>query len=373
MNKQAHDHLTRARTALLLDHYFFGRLALHLTLVEELSIPTLAVDGKHIFYNPDFVLTMNADITKSAITHEVMHCVCDHQVRRGGRDPRVWNMAGDYAINDMIQKAGFVLGKGWLHNVAYDGMSSEHIYDLLMQENDGQGPTGGDSPSSGGALCEIRDGGVSQADMAEQKIEWKIAVSQAAQAAKMAGKVPAGMERFIEQLDNPQVNWRETLARFINQVSKEDYAWSRPNKKFLSYGLYLPSLYSESMGPLVVAIDTSGSIDQPTLNAFGDEIRAIVMSVRPSKTTVIYCDAAVNHVDEFSPNDELFFKLHGGGGTDFCPPFALVNNSAEEKPVAFVYLTDMMGRFPEEQDFPVLWCATTDIVAPFGETLRIEV
>lgn len=373
-NTKAFEHLTRARTSLLLDHFFFGRLALYLKLVERTDIPTLAVDGKHIFYNPEFVLTLNSDLTKSAIVHEVGHCMFEHMVRRGGREPKLWNIAGDYAINEIIKTAGFALGKGWLWDAKYKGMSAEHIYDLLKQEQDEKGD--GEAPGAGepgGGLCDIQDGGSSQAEMAEQAMEWKIATSQAAQMAKQNGKLPKGLERFIEEQGTPQVPWREVLAQFITQLAKDDYAWSRPNRKFLGQGLYMPSLYSERMGEIAVVIDTSGSIDQPTLNAFGDEIKAIVASVRPTKTTVIYCDAAINHVDEFGADDDLQFKMHGGGGTDFRPPF-MMYDEREDKPVALVYLTDMYGSFPrEEPEFPVLWCATTDQQGPFGETLRIEV
>jgi predicted metal-dependent peptidase len=372
-NPKAHEHLTRARTSLLLDHFFFGRLALHLKLVEREDIPTLAVDGKHIYYNPDFVLTLSSDLTKSAIVHEVGHCMFEHVVRRGGRDPKLWNIAGDYAINEIIKTAGFQLGKTWLWDAQYKGMSAEHIYDLLKQDQDKKG---GDTPGAGepgGGLCDIQDGGTSQAEMAEQAMEWKIATAQAAQMAKQHGKIPRGMERFIEEIGTPQVPWREVLQRFITQLAKDDYAWTRPNKKYLSQGLYMPSLYSERMGEIAVVIDTSGSIDQPTLNAFGDEIKAIVAQTRPVKTTVIYCDAAINHVDEFGADDELTFKLHGGGGTSFLPPFLMYEES-DEKPVALVYLTDMYGAFPQEApEYPVLWCATTDVVGPFGETLKIEV
>lgn len=375
MHKQGHEHIVRARTNLLLDHYFFGRLALHLKLVENTAIPTLAVDGKHLFYNPEFCLTLSSSLMQSAVVHEVMHCVCEHQLRRGGRDPRDWNRAGDFAINAMIQKAGFTLGKSWLYDKAFEGMSAEHIYDLIHDQGGGRS---GNDPANGGSgngdpLDDVMDGGASSADANEQQIEWQIAVAQAAEGAKAIGKVPAGMERFIEELGAPKVPWREVLARFITETNKDDYSWMRPNKKFVAHGVIMPSLYSQNMGEIVVAIDTSGSIDQPTLNAFGDEIKAIVAQARPSKTTVIYCDADVNHVDEFLPNDELVFNLHGGGGTDFRPPFRLIEERAES-PVAFVYLTDMWGTFPQEEPgYPVLWCATTERQGPFGETLRIEV
>lgn len=365
-NKQAHDHLTRARTALLLDHFFFGSLALYLKLVEDTNVKTLAVDGKHIYYNPEFVLTLPHALTMSAICHEIGHCIFEHIFRRGARSPELWNMAGDYAINEMLEKAGFQLGKGWLRDTTYNGMSAEHIYDLLAKDQEDGGTPGGEP------LCEIRDGNQSQAEMVESAMEWKIAVTQAADGAKKHGRLPAGFERFVEELTSPKVPWREVLARFITQISKDDYVWTRPNRRYISRGMFLPSLYSECMGRIDVVIDTSGSIDQPTLNAFGAEIQAIVNAVRPEKTRVIYCDAAINHIDEFSPNDALEFKAHGGGGTDFRPPFRLID-SEDEKPACLVYLTDMYGSFPQEPDFPTLWCATTDRVGPFGETVRVEV
>jgi predicted metal-dependent peptidase len=122
----------------------------------------------------------------------------------------------------------------------------------------------------------------------------------------------------------------------------------------------------------VVAIDTSGSIDQATLNAFGSEIKAIAQSTRPSKIHVIYCDSEINHVDEFGPNDDLKFEMHGGGGTDFRPPFAYVEEHSIT-PVCFVYLTDMYGNFGKAPSYPVMWCATTDVIAPWGETVQIEI
>ena len=374
-NSKALEHLTRARTSLLLDHFFFGRLALHLKLVEEPGIPTLAVDGKVIAYNPDFVLTLSSDLTKSAIVHEVSHCMFEHPVRRGAREPRLWNMAADYAINLMLKNAGFQIGKNWLLDTKYADMSAEHIYDLLKDEQNkgGGGTEGPGTGEPGGALCDVKDGGTDQAEMAEQAMEWKIAVAQAAQMAKQHGKIPKGMERFIEEVGTPQIPWREVLQRFITQLAKDDYAWSRPNKKYLSQGMYLPSLHSERMGEIAVVIDTSGSIDQPTLDAFGAEIKAIVSTVRPTKTTVIYCDAAINHIDEFSPEDELQFKMYGGGGTDFSV-VAQYLNSKEDLPIAVCYLTDGYASFRfDPPPVPWLWCLTTNVEPPWGEMLKIDV
>ncbi len=373
MNPHASKKILRARTSLLLVHFFWGRLALYLQMVERPEVQTLAVDGKHIFYNPDFILGLSDDLVKSAIVHEIGHCMFEHIHRRRGRDPKLWNMAGDYAINLVLRDSGFQIGKDWLLNESYRGMSAEHIYDLLKQDQDqGKGSSQGQGQGQQ-PLCDIMDSPAeTQAEQAAQELEWKVAVAQAAIEAQRQGTLPASMKRFVEELVAPKVPWREVLQRFITQRAHDDYTWARPNRRFVAAGLYAPALYSERMGPLTVVIDTSGSIDQPTLNAFGTEIKAIVAATRPEKLQVIYCDAEVNHVDEFAEGDELTFTMHGGGGTDFRPPFRYLEKQGET-PVALVYLTDMYGTFPEGADFPVLWCATTDKQGPFGETIQVEV
>lgn len=365
MNNEIATQLTRARTGLILDAPFFGMLALRLELIETSKVPTLAVDGKHIFYNPEFVAGLSYEETKTVLGHEVMHCVFEHIGRRGDREPRRWNQAGDFVINDVLVDSGFTPIKGWLHNKSYAGMTTDHVYEMLPP-NDGNGGGGAGDP-----LDDCQDGSPDEATV--NNVDWKIATVQAAQAAQAMGKLPGKLSRFIDELTNPKVDWRSMLQRFIAETSKNDYSWNRPNKRFIVQGFILPTLHSENMGEVVVAIDTSGSIDQATLNAFGSEIKAIVQSVRPSKTVVIYCDSAVNHVDEFGPNDELHFKLHGGGGTAFAPPFEHVAAN-DIKPVCFVYLTDLYGDHSfAAPEYPVLWCCTTDQVASFGETIRIEI
>ena len=241
-------------------------------------------------------------------------------------------------------------------------MTTDHVYSLLPEEDEGGE---GDDP-----LDDCRDGEPDDTGMAE--VEWKIATVQAAKLAKDAGKLPGSLARFIDELTSTKIDWKAALRRFITEICKDDYSWSRFNKRFQAQGIFLPSLYSVSMGEIVVVIDTSGSIDQPTLNAFGSEIKAIVDGTRPSKTHVIYCDSRVNHVDEYGPNDELTFTMHGGGGTSFIPPFEYITDK-EITPVCLVYLTDLYGPFPAPPEFPVMWVCTTNQVAPFGETLPIEI
>lgn len=355
--------MTKARTAMILDQPFYGMLTMRLKFMERSNIPTLAVDGKHVFYNAKFVDELTFELTKSAIAHEVMHCVLDHMNRRQGRQPRRWNQAGDYVINLILKESGFEIGKGWLLNPAYKDMTTDEVYNLLPESEEGDG----NDP-----LDEVQDASNNDVDPGMTATDWKIAAVQAATEAAKIGKLPGTLERFVEKLTQPQVDWREVLRSFVSDRAKDDYSWMKPNRRLAGQGIFLPGLYSESMGEVAVAIDTSGSITDEILAKFASEIQAIADNTRPSRVHVIYCDAEVNHVDTFELGEPLHFKPHGGGGTDFRPVMKWVeeNNIA---PKCLVYLTDLYGPCGDEApEYPVLWCCTTDQEAPWGQTIKIE-
>lgn len=354
--------LTFARSQLILSHGFFGMLALRLRLVEDLTTQTLKVDGRSIFYNPEFINTLSDSLVRSAIAHEVMHPALDHLSRLHDRQPRKWNAACDYALNQILVEAGFEIGQDWLLDPAYRGMSADEIYTRLPDTPDDEGPSPLDemmpAPANGGV---------------EDAIDWKIATIQAARQAEQVGKLPGSLKRFVEEITTVKVDWREQLRRFRTLIGKNDYSWSRPNRRFLAAGLLLPGLYSEETGAVVIGIDTSGSITNDILQTFGAEIRALTAASRPSKIHIVYCDAQINHVDEFSPDDNMVFHPHGGGGTEFKPVFDYVEEH-QLKPECLIYLTDLYGDHSfDPPPYPTLWVSTSTQVASFGETIHIEI
>ena len=126
--------IQKARTALVLDHPFFGSLLFRLKGRECRSIQTMATHGLSLYYNPDFVETLNAATLAGTLAHEVMHPALHHHVRRSGRDPKRWNMACDFAINPLLVDAGLNLPEGVLLDNRFRGMSAEQIYNLLESE-----------------------------------------------------------------------------------------------------------------------------------------------------------------------------------------------------------------------------------------------
>ena len=126
--------IQKARTALLLDHPFFGSLLFRLKGRESRSIATMATDGVSLYYNSEFVDTLNSATLCGVLAHEVMHPALHHHVRRSGRNPRRWNEACDYAINPLLLDAGLSLPDGVLVDSRFRQMSAEQIYNQLENE-----------------------------------------------------------------------------------------------------------------------------------------------------------------------------------------------------------------------------------------------
>ena len=375
-----------ARSALLVGAPFWGVLALRLAPIADPTIETMETDGVSIRYNPDFVAGLPRAILRTLIAHETMHCAALHHIRRDGRDPQRWNIACDHAINPLLAEAGFDLPEGALIDPVYAGMSAEDIYDRLPQDagGNGAGPNGnGNDPGGMGGVNDPPPGGnepgqgtpsgslgqPSAADLTKQEENWIIAAAQAAATAKAMGIGAGDAARAIAEQVAPKVDWREVLRRYLSTAAKSDYAWTPPNRRYIARGIYLPSLRSETLGPVVIGVDTSGSIDDATLAAFAAEIAAVLEDAAPEAVHVVYCDDAVAATEDFEPGDLVRLTPHGGGGTAFRPVFDWVAES-DIRPVCAVYLTDLCGDdFGPEPDYPVLWVSTAGTEAPFGEVI----
>lgn len=419
MSMTAKQKVQAARTTLVLDQPFFGVLALRLKIVEDPGCGTAWTDGVSMGYDPVFVEQLTAAELTSVIAHEVMHCANGHPWRRDNREMIRWNYACDYAINPVIEQAGFKLprkvisGRPFepLRDKDFDGKSAEWIYARLPETvvitvqlggggtgdpqsgsgkgrgsakgksgDDGGSPQGGPAagqpgrfPAAGG--CDVRDAPSSAAADGVTEAEWQQAVVQAAVSAKARGMLPAALERFAAQAAQPRVDWRSVLHRFVQQAAREDYSWKLPNPRYLAGGLYMPSMHSETVGPLAIAVDTSGSVDDVLLSQFAAELRSVADDVRPIRIHVIYCDAKVNRVETFERDDMLELRPRGGGGTSFAPVMDWVDEQ-DEQPVALIYLTDLDGSHrPEPPGMPVLWAAPNEpgrLTPPYGEVVVLQ-
>lgn len=384
--KVAAELVTKAVAAIVLDDPFYGYLLLRHEIIQDPKIETACINGKQLKYNPTFVRNLTLPQLKGLMKHEIMHIAHMHHLRRGNRDLKGWNIAGDLVINAHLKQAGVELPEGGLIDPQYAEYSTEHVYNMLPRNPEGNhdAPSSGDS--NGGFPPEWNFGGVedhpeagpgSTEDVREQlEQDAKMDVIQAHNTAKIMGKEPAGIDRLIESVRESKMPWRKILARFFKATSKDDASWSRPNRRYIANNVYLPSMYSNALGPVVVAVDTSGSIAGEEIASFFGCINSILKHTKPEAIHVVYCDAEVQNVQVLTPRDLPLkpekFRPKGGGGTDFRPVFDYVKEK-RLNPVAIVYLTDMYGMFPDKAPaYPTIWCATSKEKAPFGKTLELK-
>ena len=394
-----HNKITRARTAMIQSARFFGFIALQLQPTEKKNIDTVATDGAHLFYNPVWVEAAPMEQVTAVCAKMALHIALLHHTRRRGRQEKRWKTACDYAANPLIENAEFTLPPEALRNPAFAGKSAEEIYRMLPEDEEGgdgdasepgegageagAGPgdesrgDGESAPDPGGCGqvmdAKGQDGAApSPAELEQIEAETQVKVAQAANLANAAGQGHADLDRLLDNIKQAQVNWIEELRRFMQRSVKTDYTWSRPNRRFASQGIYLPSLRGQGMGEMVVAIDTSGSVVD-WLEAFGNELSGIIEDAQPSKVWLLYADDRVAGVEELTVEDmPLVLVAKGYGGTNFCPVYKWVEDNGIE-PDCLVYLTDLEGPAPANPpDYPVIWACTGDKKAPWGDLVRLK-
>lgn len=378
------ERIVKARVRMLLKHGFFGQIATRLALVEEKSIPTAAVDGKRFYYNPDFVQKLTDDELVFLVGHEVGHCVWQHFLRRGDRRRDVWNMAGDYVINQMLvdERIGAqIKAVPILLDSKYRGMASEEVYDDLMKNAvkiqmtldihmDGDGSEEGEGEGfRGEPLTEEEKKALSD--------ELKEAVMQAAQAAG-AGNVPKGFQRLLQDISAPKMNWRDMLKIQLNSIIKNDYSFSRPNRKMQQSGAIIPGMLPGEEVDVAVYIDTSGSIGTDMLKDFLGEVAGIMEQFDTYTLRIAQFDTNVYGEEVFSSdyNDDIrSYEIKGGGGTSFEAIFDHMHQN-DITPNQLIVFTDgePFGSWGDAGYCDTLWVihSNPNKKAPFGVTAHYE-
>lgn len=370
-----------ARAKLVLDtspdRCFFKIVSMQLDCVPNWSINTACVDGRRIAYNPEFIAGLSlAEATGVMCGHEPLHCCFGHHARRLGRDPERWNIACDLAINQICKAAGFVLPSCALFpGVApYADMppdlSADEYYNLLPAN------AGGGSDKDPGGCGGVEDAAQDASGNEQAAQQWDRNAACAAElTAKGKGNLPGALSRLVESILHPKVPWRDVLRDFVSRTfeARDDYTWMYPNRHYLSQGLYVPGLRSQTLGHVVIHVDCSGSTAE-FLEQFAAELNG-VLDAKPCRVTVLYGDMQLQGEPvEWSPSDgPLTIEARGGGGTSHAHLSEWLQ-SQDEPPVCVVALTDGYTCYGDDPGVPVLWTITPggDTDVPWGQVVELD-
>jgi predicted metal-dependent peptidase len=363
MRAEVMDRIITARIGLLLRHPFFGNMATRLKIqAADDWLPTAAVDGRNLFFNTQFFNAMDNKEVEFVIAHEILHMVYDHLGRRESRNPKLYNIAADYVVNNLLvddrigRKPRIV---DCYQDFKYRGWASEEVYDELYKEaqkngqeavealgemldehldweDDGTGDEDGEGNGNGKGRPRYSKGELDQI-----KDEIKEAMIQAASASG-AGNVPAGVQRLIKDMTESKMNWRELIRQQIQSTIKSDYTFSRPSRKGQMSGAILPGMCFQDTIDLCICLDMSGSIGNPQAADFLGEIKGIMDEFQDYKIKLWCFDTKVYNERDFSADggESLTdYEIKGGGGTDFTVNWTYMKDH-DIQPKKFIMFTD---------------------------------
>lgn len=382
--------MTRSRIQMLMAFPFFGILALHLKMVASYDIETMGTNGTILWYNPSFVKSLVEGERNFILVHEVLHAALKHIWRKGNRQDDKWNYACDFATNsiivDFINNAEskhaktLQLPKSGCYNRDFQNKSAEEIYDLLPDNPNGGGGSGGQQVLDDHGLWgdnSTQEGGETQA------AEWEGRMISAAKAAesKSAGNIPGFLKRLLGQLTKPQKNWKALLQEFV-EPEVDDYSFNPPDRRFSDFDFFLPDFNDETqtVKNIVLWCDTSGSIGEKELTAcYSEVVGAINQFAGKLQGKLGFFDHSAYGLTDFDDvNSVLAIRPKGGGGTCFSCPFEYINEHHNDDDIAgIIIFTDGYASFPNQSianGVPVLWIVTNeDVTPPWGLHTTIKV
>lgn len=395
LDQKARDAILGARVALVLKHGFFGNLAMRLKLINaDEWCETAATDGRHFYYNTEFVTSLNTKQMMFLFCHELLHCAYDHMSRTGDRNRTVANIAMDYVVNadcinnglgEKITQVPILYDRkyeGWHWEAVYDDLMKnakqvtlDELADMLLDDHmDGDKDGDGDQEKDGKGRPVLSD-----AERQQIRDEFKEAMLSAAQATG-AGNLPGGLKRMLKDLTEPKIDWREFIRQQIQSTVKNNYTWTMPSRKNFSNGFTLPSMLKEDSIDLCIGIDTSGSITDEMARDFFSEVQGIMDQFPDYKIKVWCWDTSVHNPEEFTPHGSITlqeYQLAGFGGTDAAVSWHWMKLNDVE-PKLFINFTDgeVWGDWGDPDYCDTVWIINNrynkEIAPPFGRYAYYE-
>jgi len=373
-------------------------------VVEKGDMPAPAcTDGRDEKYRRDFIAELSDPELAFVVAHEGAHKMYRHLTtwqKLYDENADLANMACDYVVNLMLTeldpsgtvilmptyKKGPMRGKPMgLLDPRFKGMNTKQVYDILKQEGGGKGNDEGNGEGDGGFDSHDWDNAKDMPEEDKKQLTKDIddAIRRGVAEQKRVGGGNGHLDRELKDLLEPKVDWREVLREFVKSVcaGRDKSSWRKPNRRLLSLGTdtYMPSMISEKVGRIVVAVDTSGSIGADDLRDFLSEVKGIADEVHPEFVDLLYWGTRVVSHEEYEgsavPNIVSSTKPMGGGGT---APSCITNYLKEKfiQPECAVVLTDGYvgedwgGSWPA----PVLWAIVgdNDVIAANGKTIHVK-
>jgi len=365
--------ISQAKSKLLLSHPFFGAVAAKLEVVQNDDIQSFKSNGIKLEYNSDFLQKLDSAQMEFVFANGAMHASLAHEARKNGRSGWLWQLATDYAINDMLVQNGLNRPDEAYYSKRFSGMYAEEIYaelkeDILRDELEYEADDVDDMQDS---KREQKEQNTPQnEDILNEQLFEEFAKAKLEDETKNT-EMPIGITRFFSIKDEGKIDWRRELNVAIERFYRDDYTLIPPSKKLLYRGIYLPSSTTQRV-KIVVAVDSSGSVDEKLLNEFLSELNFLMNTIPNFQIDLLMCDDKIQIHKTFYNGDILEAEVKGRGGTDFRPVFEFIDRELQDVKL-LLYFSDLDGIFPyDEPSYEVKWIAPKEMYTPFGGVIMLE-
>ena len=360
--------IEKAKVKLMVEQPYFGTISSALSFKVNSELLTFESDGTQLSYNDEYLDRLTVEETEFVLANAAMHSQLKHLQRTNHRIAWLWQSATDYVVNAMLIKNGMTPPEHIHYELDFEGMYAEEIYSILYskiknKQEEEQEDTQENHKVEQTQLREFNDvSDEAQNDLLAEEIFLKY---------KRQGTLPKDIALLLPESFSNRVHWQEYLQNYIATYAKSTYRFSPPNMKYFYQGIYLPSLYSDLLR-IVVAIDTSGSIDATLLENFLGELSSIMQQFPNYEIELITADMKIQSVHTFVAGEVLKCQLTGGGGTDYRPVFEYIEKHIDT-PNVLLYFTDAQGIYPQEEPhYDMLWLLPKSCEVPFGEVVVLE-
>lgn len=411
----AKDKIIKAKVLMQRDMPFYSYILMSMNIEQsqstnEKSCPTMAVNRYgDLFWNEKFVNKLSMDEIKFVLAHEASHVSTLTFQRQGLREHTLWNIATDLAINDMLVQDGMKAPKdilladssgNWTFTgknnkkvtIPVRGRIAEEIYDDIEKNAntvkvyvnaDGQGGydgsidkhlDGGKDPEGNKKHDESEAGGIANGN------KWKKTAAEAATHAKARGKGSAIMERELDALLNPKIDWRKRLYQFITKDLPVNFTMARPGRRTFANGYYCPSIIKENL-EIVVGVDTSGSISEKEFTEFMNEVIGIANGFSQIKMRVIAWADSVLEEDDIEVtrgNMErlLKYKPKNTGGTTMKEFTKYVMQKNYRSPITIILTDGFIEEKPGVPPGKIMFVLSSNgddkIIKNYGEVCKLS-
>ena len=366
VSNEAQQALNKAKISLMSkkNSAFFTTVCFSLKHVWNDKIPTACTDGLSIEFNPQFFMELSPEERVFLLLHESMHVAFLHMARLQERNRGKWNVAADHVINLMLLSRGFRMPANGLADEQYRDMSTEEVYKLLPDDQS--------MPEESMDLM-VPPTELETFEQTVQDILVRASV-QAKMNGDAPGSIPGEIEIYLDKLLKPRLPWNRILQKYLTALSKNDYTFRKANRRYFPEH-HLPSLHSERLMDIAIAVDASGSVSDEDFKVFISEVEGILRMMKPEKISLIQFDTQIKSVDTVkNVRDLTKLKFTGRGGTDITQ---VMNWAKENKPQLLLLFSDGEFNFYPAHDtgLPTLWVIHNNdkFTAPWGKVIHYKI